>query len=463
MACMAMAPTQEMTAPVEGDGPPQGFGPADIDSAYNLPVGQGAGRTIAIVDAYDDPNAEQDLARYRSQYGLPACTTANGCFRKVNQLGQASPLPDADQDWAFEISIDLDMVSAGCPQCKILLVEAVGNGNADMYRAEDTAASSASFVSNSWGNYEYPGETSDDVHFNHPGVAITFSTGDVGTPFGPSDPYYPAASRYVTAVGGTSLQRNASTGRGWTESAWGDATSGCSLYESRPSWQSSAATGCANRATADVSALADPDTPVVVADSYNNPDGWYQAGGTSVAAPLIAAAYALAGPPTATDSPAWYPYARTVGSSLFDVVSGTNGSCGAPMCAAGIGWDGPTGLGTPNGINAFSVPMVAVPNVLGWDQASATNEVNASGLTVGGVSTVDNCVDTGSVQNQNPSGGFMVEIGASVHFTVSTCSSGGGAGGGGSTGSGGSGGSGGGDGHPGGGGGNGGGNPHQPL
>src|SRR3954469_6351205 len=205
---------------------PSGYGAPDIQSAYKLPSSTaGAVQTIAIVDAFDDATAERDLGQYRSFYGLPACTTANGCFRKVNQTG-GTLYPAPSPDWALEISLDLDMVSAVCPNCHILLVESNTNLDGDLYTAEDTAARlGANAISNSWGGSEYSGQTSDDAHFNPPAVAITASSGDNG--YGVS---YPAASRYLTAVGGTSLTRNSST-RGWTESAWSGAGSGCSAYD----------------------------------------------------------------------------------------------------------------------------------------------------------------------------------------------------------------------------------------
>src|SRR3954451_16267732 len=232
---------------------PSGYGAPDIQSAYKLPSSTaGAGQTIAIVDAFDDATAERDLGTYRSFYGLPACTTANGCFRKVNQSGGSLP-PAPNPDWALEISLDLDMVSAVCPNCKIVLVEANTNLDSDLYAAEDTAARlGVDAISNSWGGDESPDETANDVHFNHPGIAITASSGDNG--FGVS---YPAASPFLTAVGGTSLTPAAGTARGWTESAWDGAGSGCSAFEPKPSFQTD--TGCANRTVADVSPSPDPD------------------------------------------------------------------------------------------------------------------------------------------------------------------------------------------------------------
>jgi Putative Ig domain/Subtilase family len=329
---------------------PSGYSPAQLRDAYKLPSTGGSGATIAIVDAYDSPSAEADLAVYRSRFGLSECSTANGCFQKVNQFGAAAPLPRADGGWANEISLDLDMASAICPACHLLLVTANSNWDSDLYLAEDYAAAHAGFISNSWGGAEYSGQTRADGHFNHPGVVITASTGDLGA--GAS---YPATSRYVVAVGGTTLTP-AGNGRGWIETAWAGAGSGCSGYDAKPSWQT-ISTGCAGRAEADVAAVADPSTGVAVYQTYGA-GGWVVYGGTSAAAPIIAGVYALAGTPGRQDYPAAYPYAHP--SALFDVTGGSNGTCAAPLCTAGPGWDGPTGLGTPNGLGAFTSPDTPV-------------------------------------------------------------------------------------------------------
>jgi subtilase family serine protease len=343
MHCLSMRRTDVKTAlAVVPNVTPAGLGPSQLTSAYKLPAG-GSGATVAIVDARDNPNAEADLAVYRTQFGLPPCTTANGCFTKVNQNGAASPLPASDVGWAGEIALDLDMVSAVCPNCRILLVEANAPTAADLYTAVDYAAAHAKYVSNSWGGSEYSAQTTDDVHFNHPGVAITVSSGDSGT-----GADYPSSSRFVTSVGGTSL-RTSSNVRGWTESAWSGAGSGCSAFDAKAVWQTPT-TNCARRASADVSAVADPATGVAVYVTFGS-GGWNVFGGTSAAAPIIASVYALAGTPGASDYPASYPYGHA--ANLFDVTAGTNGACGVPICTSGTGWDGPTGLGTPNGAAAF--------------------------------------------------------------------------------------------------------------
>ena len=327
-------------------GTPSGYGPADLQSAYKLNSSTaGSGQTVAIVDAYDDPTAESDLGVYRSQYGLAPCTTATGCFKKVGQTGGA--VPSANASWAQEISLDVDMVSAICPNCHILLVEASSASYTDLGTAVNEAASlGANAISNSYGGSESSAETTTyDAYYNHPGHAITVSSGDSG--YGVQ---YPAASQYVTAVGGTSL-KTASNTRGWTETAWSGAGAGCSAYETKPTWQTD--TGCSKRTVADVSADADPNTGVAVYDStsYQGRSGWMVFGGTSVASPIIASVYALAGNGGSVNYGS-YPYGHL--SSLFDVTSGNDGSCGGTyLCTAVTGYDGPTGLGTPNGSGAF--------------------------------------------------------------------------------------------------------------
>jgi subtilase family serine protease len=323
---------------------PSGYGPADLRAAYTLTSTGGVGQTIAIVDAYDDPKAESDLAVYRSHFGLTACTTANGCFSKVNQTG-GTTYPTGNSGWAEEISLDLDMASAICPNCHILLVEASSNSFANLSAAVDEAARlGANVISNSYGGGEYSSEVTDQSHYNHPGVAITVSSGDGG--YGVE---FPAASQYVTAVGGTTLNR-VTGGRGWSETVWSGAGSGCSAYITKPSWQTDA--GCSRRTVADVSAVADPNTGVAVYDTYRlHPGGWLVFGGTSVAAPIIGSVYALAGNASSINYGS-YSYSHL--SSLFDVVSGSNGSCGGSYLCTGVsGYDGPTGNGTPNGTGGF--------------------------------------------------------------------------------------------------------------
>ncbi len=324
---------------------PSGYAPADLQSAYNMAayLAGGGGVTIAIVDAYGYPNAERDLGVYRAQFGLPACTTANGCFKKVNQNGVQGSYPRTDTGWDQEQALDLDMVSAICPNCRILLVEASSATYGNLASAENTAAGlGAHAISNSYGGSE-TGSSSYNAAYNHPGIAVTVSTGDSG--YGVQ---FPASSNYVTAVGGTSLTR-ASNARGWSETAWSGGGSGCSGLYPKPSWQSSI-TLCANRMEADTSAVADPNTGVAVYGPVTTQtSGWLVFGGTSVSSPLTAAIYGLNGGLVTYGS---NPYSQP--SLLNDVTQGSNGSCGGSyFCVAGPGYDGPTGLGTPNGDGAF--------------------------------------------------------------------------------------------------------------
>ncbi|MBV8602316.1 MAG: peptidase S8 [Candidatus Eremiobacteraeota bacterium] len=259
-----------------------GWHPADLQSAYALPSTR-PGQLVAIVDAYDNPNAEADLGVYRAAFGLPSCTTANGCFRKVNERGSSSQLPAANVGWGEEIALDLDMVSAACPNCSILLVETDSASLDDLGTGVDIAvALGARAVSNSYYAPEWSTERNEDAHYRHPGVPITASSGDTGAPS------YPAASSSVVAVGGTTLSHNGA----WNDVPWKYAGRGCSAYGARPAWQPDA--GCSGkRATVDFSVVADPQTGVAMFDAEAG--GWLVAGGTSVGAPLVAAAYALAG------------------------------------------------------------------------------------------------------------------------------------------------------------------------
>ncbi len=325
---------------------PAGYGPAQLRGAYNLPSVAARSQTIAIVAAYDSPNIEADLSVYSKTFSLPACTSSNGCFRIVNGAGAKTPLPSPNALWALETSLDVEAAHAVCTNCKILLVEAESSSVNDLAAAVDTAAKlGADVISNSWVVNEFRGETSLDSHFNHPGIAITAASGDTG--YGAN---WPAASPYVTAVGGTTLDVDGSNAR-VSETAWEQGGSGCSAYESKPAWQADA--GCAQRTVPDVAAVANPDTGAAVYDSYgySGQRGWFKIGGTSLAAPIVAAIYALAGNADTVVAGS-YPYAHA--TSLFDVSVGTNGTCSSRyLCSAAAGYDGPTGLGTPAGASAF--------------------------------------------------------------------------------------------------------------
>jgi subtilase family serine protease len=320
---------------------PAGLGPAQLRDAYKI-TGTGSSSTIiGIVDAFGYPNAESDLATYRAQFGLPPCTTANGCFHKVDQRG-GTAFPRSNTGWEQESALDLDMASAICPSCQLLLVEGDTNSFANLAAAVNTAARlGAHVISNSYGGGE-AGTTATEVSYNHPGIAVTASSGDSG--FGVE---FPASSPHVTAVGGTSL-KVANNTRGWTETAWSGAGSGCSTVYAKPAFQTDP--GCAKRTVADVSAVADPNTGVAVfGPGTGGKSAFLVFGGTSVAAPLVGAVYAVNGGSVTFGSD---PYAHT--NALFDVTSGSNGTCGGSyLCTAGVGFDGPTGLGTPNGTTAF--------------------------------------------------------------------------------------------------------------
>ncbi|MEV6013310.1 carboxypeptidase regulatory-like domain-containing protein [Streptomyces sp. NPDC051976] len=386
---------------------PDGFGATDLQSAYALPADGGAGQTVAIVDAYDDPNAEADLAVYRQQYGLPACTTANGCFSKVSQRG-GTDYPTPDPNWAGEISLDVDMVSAAAPNAHILLVEADSANFQDLGAAVDEAvALGAKYVSNSYGTAytsapgsgEDPSETTSmDPYYNHPGVAVVASSGDDG--YGVS---YPAASQFVTSVGGTALARDTGTSRGWTESVWnnsfGGPGSGCSAFEPKPAFQTNGF--CDKRAVADVSAVADPVTGVSVYQTYGG-GGWAVYGGTSASSPLIAGVYAAAGTPAPGTYPNAYPYAQA--GAFNDVTTGNNGTCTpAALCTAGPGYDGPTGLGTPHGLAAFRSGPHGVLTGTVTDHATGTALAGAK-VTAGDYSATTDA--TGAYKLDIPPGSY---------------------------------------------------------
>ena len=344
--CHARIVTDQAGKPVENDGSRiTGYTPADLVDAYKVKSGGKSTTIVAVVDAFGYNNAEADLQVYRTQWGLPTCTTANGCFKKLNQNGQQGNYPAQDIGWAQESALDLDMASAMCPNCQIWLVEGNDNSYNNLGTAVNTAASmGAHVISNSYGGSE--GGTTGVEHFYvHDGVAVTASTGDHGFAAGPQ---FPATSAHVIAVGGTHLVRDGSQ-RGWTESAWSGAGSGCSTVFAKPSWQHDAS--CSKRMEADVSAVADPATGVAVFGPNSQGVGtWLRFGGTSVSAPLVGGIYGVNG--KKVKNAANTLYAKS--GKLFDVTSGNNGSCGGSyMCTAMPGYDGPTGLGTPNGSKIF--------------------------------------------------------------------------------------------------------------
>ncbi|WP_199791365.1 carboxypeptidase regulatory-like domain-containing protein [Streptomyces sp. 142MFCol3.1] len=398
-ACYAMrsadpAPAARPSAAL----PPAGLGPQDIQSAYNLPSDGGAGQTIAIVDAYDNPNAEADLAVYRAQYGLPPCTTANGCFTKVDQRG-GTDYPGPNELWAGEIALDLQMVSAAAPQAHILLVETDNDGLDRLAAGVDRAvAMGAKFVSNSYGRQ---GDFDSDqptygASYDHPGVAVVAASGDYG--YGVS---FPANLSTVTAVGGTNLVADPASPRGWSETVWKrdiyGPGSGCATHQAKPAFQTD--TGCAGRSVADVSAVA--DNVAVYSTFGSTGTGWQRYGGTSVATPVIAAVYALAGSPRPGTYPNSYPYAAG-GTGLNDITSGSNGTCDtAYLCTAVSGYDGPTGLGTPGGLAAFrSGPSGTLSGVV----KDASTGKPVAGATVGAGADVATTLQDGTYTLNLPAG-----------------------------------------------------------
>jgi subtilase family serine protease len=366
----------QIAGPVAGS-----YGPAQFHVGYNLPCSVGGTnmqticskpstfgkQTIAIVDAYNAPTIQADLNTYDSYYGVPACTISNGCFTIANENGKSSPLPMTDTGWALEISLDVETAHEICQTCKILLVEASSASLLDLGTAVNAAVKlGATEISNSYGGSDFSSETSYDRYYTHPGVAVTASSGDSGY----LDGYgveYPAASPYVIAVGGTTLNLN-SNNTYLGESVWGDggsdsagAGSGCSSYEKVNPWQASVTdwsqTQCgSHRGVADVSADADPYTGAAIYDStsYSGQSGWFLVGGTSLASPLIAGVFALAGGTASYTNAQQAPYVKFNSFNAHDVVSGSNGYCGGTIeCRAATGYDGPTGLGTPNGSGGF--------------------------------------------------------------------------------------------------------------
>jgi hypothetical protein len=376
----AAAQTRERTlgarSAVDDPTPIAGFlTPQDLHAAYALPneYETSSTQTIAVIDAFDDPTAEADLGVYDQQFGLPTCTTANGCFRKLNEEGATSPLPSENGEWAGEISVDVQMAHAICQGCHVLLVEADSEEFTDLGAAVNVAINAgATEISNSYVGPEDPTIASfyEELarrYYEHPGLVVTASSGDCGylnqaCPQEPATANFPADSPDVVAVGGTSLTEKKQT---WSSTVWDEGGSGCSEIFAAPAWQSAlssfAATGCGSeRSVADVAAVADPNTGVDIYDSTpegnGSPTGWTVFGGTSVASPIIAGEYALAGGAHGVAFPASTLYAHLQREGLYDVVSGSNGSCAATTaCLAVVGFDGPSGVGSPLGLSAFSV------------------------------------------------------------------------------------------------------------
>ena len=412
-----------------------GYTPGQLHIAYVLPTAAPSVQTIALVDAYHDPTAEADLKAYDQEFGLPECTAANGCFKQVNEKGETGkpPFPASTAEleealvspdeerreeaedaegWGLEISLDVETAHAICQSCNIVLVEASSTFQTSLAAAVQAAAASvkATEISNSWGGSEcvrFGPCLPEESAFNHPGIVITASAGDAGyLNWGFGDPArayanFPASQAHVVAVGGTRLIIDPESAEYTGETVWngnGAGGGGCSAHFTAPAWQQALASwatvGCAaKRAVSDVSADADPFTGVAVRYSraaecsteYETSPGkfallpnWCQVGGTSLASPLVAAVYALAGGSGGVSYPAATLYESELAkpASLNDVTEGSNGECEQPydpetglsgcsiaeeaaqcsnqrVCRAGAGYDGPTGVGTPHGVEAF--------------------------------------------------------------------------------------------------------------
>ncbi len=418
----AAARPYEVGSGSSSSGPAGGLTPADLASAYGYsPTAGATGQTVAIVDAYDDPDVEEDLGTFDSEYGLAPCTSADGCFEKVGQTGSTTALPEADtRGWSVEISLDVETVHSVCPNCRIVLVEADSESLGDLAASVDEAVSlGAGEVSNSYGALEPEMGATEQAAYDHPGVVIAAAAGDTGyldwddiadLLEAPGVPNAPASLPTVVSVGGTSLKLKASGVRK-SETVWNDSGppsgrgfkqfsatgSGCSTLFTAPSWQQSAP-GWANAACGsrrldnDIAAVADPYTGFDIYDSYvystEFKPGWLTVGGTSLSSPLITSLYALAGGAQGVSYPAATLYTHLGQSSaLYDVSSGGSGYCdgvsaaacgepavneefgdldceGTTSCDAAPGFDGPSGVGAPNGLGAFNGPSGLAPTVL---------------------------------------------------------------------------------------------------
>ena len=427
MRCHAKIAVDASGDVVVNAGPVRGLLPADLRAAYNLPSAGGNHRVVAIVDGFDSPTAEDDMNIYRAQFGIAPCTTANGCFKKVNTAGQAGPYPPADPDWAIEIAVDLDMVSAMCPDCYILLVEAATGFAVDLGPAVRTAAQVGVFapgqrafaINNSYGEPE-DDATSKMVEndYNQPGVFVVASSGDDGYGASTEDNGMvvqqnanPANLPWVLSVGGTTLTKAVGSARGWNETVWAGAGSGCSSHMPKPAWQKD--TGCARRTISDISAVADPNAPSYGA-AFVHSGVWGSVGGTSISSPIIAGIFSLFG----ISSNSW-PYEHP--SSFFDITSGSNSrnmtACSNYLCVAGVGYDGPTGFGTPNGSLFPSVALDAGTSDTGAGTGGASG---TGGAGQGGGTATGSGVAGGAGDSTSSGAGGAATAGSSGTGTTTS-------------------------------------------
>jgi hypothetical protein len=347
-----------------------GLTPADLRSAYSLPKRGPSKQLIAVVVPYDYSQLATDLAAYSSEFSLTPCTTNNGCLRKLNQAGNGSPLPAPDPTggtWNTEAALSSQVIHAVCPNCPLLVVEANSTANADLSAAVYVAAQAgAKVIDTTFVPPEDQSQLQYAGSYANPHAIVVSATGDSGWTGGGS---FPASLPTVIAVGGTHLNLNRQHGYK-SETVWntanGATTSACSQYFSAPGWQSTLAkaTGCGTmRTTADISAVADPGAVVHIAKSGNSGGPWFEVGGTSLSAPVIAGMVGLAGGGDGSAAQRLYDRARLAPGVFHDVTSGDNASlCDVPICSARRGFDGPTGLGTPHGLGAFT-PLAQILDV----------------------------------------------------------------------------------------------------
>ena len=430
--CLSSISTKSVASPIIASPKSSGFyGPTEFHTAYQLPCTPGGPvqaicttpttygpETIAIVDAggyaSSSGTLEADLQTYTTHYGLPACTTANGCLTIVNQTGASSPLPpNISSGWSDEIALDVEVAHAICQTCKIVLVEANDDTLTNLVAAEDTAASySPIAISNSWGSTT--DATSYDAHFKRTGMAVVAATGDSGT--NSNGQSWPADIPEVVAAAGSTLQLN--TNNTWaSETLWSGSGGGCSTSYTAPTWQTArsdwATNGCSNggRAFGDLVADADPNTGAAVyVDS-----SWLMVGGTSLATPIIAAMYALQGAMPASANAVSTLYQNSSSIAFHDITSGSDcTTSGQPNCTAATGFDVPSGLGAPSGLSAFVADPTPPYNLvashsgqtqlnLSWSSATALNgvadyQIYRNGTLIG-TSTTNSYIDTGLSPN----------------------------------------------------------------
>jgi hypothetical protein len=392
---------------------PKALSPTDIATAYGFAksdIGTGAGKTVAIVDAFDDPDIASNLTTFSREYRLPACTTGNHCFTKVNQSGASKPLPRQNSGWDVEISLDVEWAHAMAPKAHILLVEA-NDATTTLFVAVRYAAAHAQYVSMSWGGTEFTGESALDPDFGAPTVSFFAAAGDT-----PGTVIYPSASPEVISVGGTTLTVTPSSGKWRSETAWDTAGGGCSVYEKAttaqagyPSYDQAGATCDGMRAMPDVALDANPETGVSVYDSIPalgfGSGGWEMVGGTSVATPIWAAHSAAAG----DHVDATFVYGG-VSIPFYNVTTGTNTHPCEP------GYNLCTGLGSWNATHGIvdalgNLSFASASQVLTAGKASNAISLELSATAPAGGVPV-------TLTTTSPKGGFSTSAGGPYDDTT---------------------------------------------